>query len=105
MGLVYSNSNFSGGTADKNEALALVAIQYSIFTFGRHKTDLTTSAVYLASLTESGHYRVDVDAQLRVKLFRDFYVSFNLYENFDNDPPPGGAESDFGVSTSLGWSF
>ena len=31
-----------------------------------------------------------------------FYWSVNLYQDFDNEPPPGASENDFGVSTSWG---
>jgi len=104
-GIVYSNSVFLGDTPSRNEILALTGLQYSLFTFGTHKTNLTTAFYVLPSLTESGHYRLELDSEFRVKLFSEFYWSINLYENFDNNPPPGGSDNDFGVSTSLSWSY
>lgn len=104
-GVVYANSVFLGDTPGRNEILALTGLQYSLFTFGHHKTTLTTAFYVLPSLTDSGHFRLELNSDLRVKLFSDFYWSLSLYENFDNNPPPGGADNDFGVSTSLGWTF
>jgi hypothetical protein len=105
VGFVYSNAKFAGPTLNRNEILAITGLRYSLFTFGRHKTSSSTRLEFLPSLTESGHVRLDLNAQLKVKLFSDFYWSLNLYENFDNDPPLGGAQNDFGISTSLGWTF
>jgi len=76
-----------------------------LFTFGHHKTNLTSALYFLPSLTESGHVRLELSTDFRVELFSDFYWSLNLFESFDNDPPPGGADNDFEVSTSLGWTF
>jgi hypothetical protein len=104
-GVVYSNSLFTGSTPSRNEMLAITGLRYSLFTFGAHKTTFTTFFSFLPSLTESGHLRLDLESRLRIKLFSDFYWSLDLYENFDNDPPLGGAQSDFGLSTSLGWTF
>ncbi len=105
VGFVYSNTRFTGSTPTRNEILAIAGLRYSLFTFGGHKTSFSTRFEFLPSLTESGHVRLDLNAQLRVKLFSNFHWSLDLYENFDNDPPLGGAQNDFGLSTSLGWTF
>jgi hypothetical protein len=105
LGAAYSNTTFDGGAPARNEILALTGFQYAFFTFGQHKTTLSTSAYFLPSLSNWGHVRLDLNARFRVKLFRDFYWSVDLYENYDNNPPPGGAENDSGGSASLAWSF
>ena len=104
-GAVYSRSNFSDETSARNEVLLLAGVRYDLYTFGRHKTDFSTSFSVLPSLTQSGHFRLGLDSNFRIQLFQDFYLNFNLFDSFDNEPPPGGAENDFGVSTSVGWSF
>jgi hypothetical protein len=105
LGVAYSNTTFDGGAPARNEILALTGFQYAFFTFGQHKTTMSTSAYVLPSLSDWGHVRLDLNARLRVKLFRDFYWSVDVYENYDNDPPPGGAENDSGGSASLAWTF
>jgi hypothetical protein len=85
--------------------MAVAGVQYYLYTFGDHETDLTTTFYVLPSLTRSGHVRLELESDFRVELLSDFYWSVNLFESFDNDPPPGGADNDFGVTTSVGWSF
>jgi hypothetical protein len=104
-GMVYSNTRYQGDSPVRNEVLARLGLRYSFFTFGHHKTSLGVSLYVLPSLNDWGHLRLDLNAQLRVKLFRDFYWSADAYENYDNDPPPGGAENDSGASSSLAWTF
>jgi len=84
LGTVYSRSNFSDGAPDRSDLLLLTGIQYDLFTFGSHKTNIGTSFFFLPSLTQSGHIRLELDSNLRVKLFRDFYWSLNVFDNFDN---------------------
>jgi hypothetical protein len=104
-GLGYSNSIFVSDTPARNELMAVAGVQYYLYTFGDHETDLTTTFYVLPSLTRSGHVRLELESDFRVELLSDFYWSVNLFESFDNDPPPGGADNDFGVTTSVGWSF
>ena len=104
-GIGYSNSILVGSTPSRNELLALAGVQHYLFTFGHHKTDLTTSFYVLPSLTESGHFRLEFQSDYRIKPFSDFYWNLNVFDSFDNDPPPGGARNDSGVTTSLQWSF
>jgi hypothetical protein len=58
------------------------------------------------SLTESGRWRVDVNAKFRQELVEDFFIDVSFYGNYDTDPPTLGADnSDYGVVMSLGYSF
>lgn len=82
-----------------------VGLRYSFFTFGHHKTSFSTAVYVLPSLSDWGHVRLAAKGRLRVKLFRDFYWSVDVYENYDNRPSQVGAENDFGASSSLAWAF
>jgi hypothetical protein len=104
-GVAYSNTTFLDETPSTNEILARLGLRYAFFTFGRHKTSLSTSLYALPSLSEWGHFRLNLDGRFRVKLFRDFYWSLDVYENYDNHPSGGSVENDFGGSSSLAWSF
>jgi hypothetical protein len=49
--------------------------------------------------------RMQATSDLRIKLAKDLYWGFHLYENFDSKPPISANKNDLGVSTSLGWKF
>ena len=43
---------------------------------------------------------------LRREIISDFYLDLSFYQTYDSDPPDAEAEStDYGVITSLGYSF
>ena len=44
-------------------------------------------------------------SDLNIKIAKDFYWGFHLYENFDSKPPVQADKNDLGISTSLGWKF
>jgi len=62
--------------------------------------------VLFPSLTESGRYRTDSSVSLRREIVSDFFLDLSFYYTYDSDPPDALAEtSDYGVVTSLGYSF
>jgi hypothetical protein len=105
VGVAYSHTAYDGATPARDEVLARTGLRYAFFTFGRHRTTLSTTLYVLPSLSDWGHLRLDFAARARVKLFGDFYWSLDVYENYDNRPPPGDSENDFGGSASLALSF
>ena len=45
------------------------------------------------------------NTDLRIKLVKDLYLGFHLYENYDSKPPVRAEKNELGASTSLGWKF
>jgi hypothetical protein len=78
----------------------------SYFTYDRPKTNLDVNVQYFPSLSNLGRHRLQVDAALKRELLKDFFVSFNLFDTFDNRPPnPAADRNDVGIVFSLGWSY
>ncbi|MCU0988709.1 MAG: hypothetical protein MUE63_03745, partial [Xanthomonadales bacterium] len=58
------------------------------------------------SLTEWGRWRVNFTTDFRLELVSDFFWKLGLYASYDNDPISiDAASSDYGISSSLGYSF
>jgi hypothetical protein len=58
------------------------------------------------SLSDWWRIRVELNAAVKRELFHDFYIKLSPFESFDSDPrEEGAAESDWGITTSLGWSY
>ncbi len=50
--------------------------------------------------------RGQFDARIRREIVDDLFLDLVLYSTYDSDPPSGtDVKSDYGVITSLGWSF
>jgi hypothetical protein len=86
------------------EAMFLFTTSY--YTYDRPKTTLDISLQYYPSLSDPGRHRVQFDAGVKRELWKDFYVSLNGYNSYDNRPPnPTADTNDVGVVVSLGWSY
>ena len=49
--------------------------------------------------------RMQATSDLRIKIVKDLWWGFHIYENYDSKPPVRADKNDLGVSTSLGWKF
>lgn len=85
---------------------ALATFRTSFYTYDRPKTELNVSFDYYPSLSNLGRQRIQLDADVRRELFKDLFISFNLYNSYDNRPPnPEANTNDIGFVLSIGWSY
>jgi putative salt-induced outer membrane protein YdiY len=105
-GIAATREWATGEAANQTSLEALLGVDWRIFDFATPKTNLTARAVLYPSLTESGRYRTDSSVSLRREIISDFYFDLSFYLSYDSEPPDELAESsDYGVVTSLGYSF
>lgn len=84
----------------------LLALKTSYYTYDRPKTQLDATFQYYPSLSNWGRQRLQLDTALKRELWKDFFVSANVYDTFDSAPPqPESSRNDLGVSFSIGWSY
>lgn len=106
VGLAITNE-WSTGEEDSQKSIeGLIGGTWRIFKFNTPKVSLNTTAILYPSITESGRYRTNFNLSLRREIISDFYLDLSLYQTYDSDPPDIDAETtDYGVTTSLGYSF
>lgn len=79
---------------------------YSKFKFNDSELDLKVDLGLFPSLTESGRWRAELNSRLRYKLTDDLTWDLTFYGSRDSrEQADGGANSDVGVTNSLGYSF
>jgi putative salt-induced outer membrane protein YdiY len=106
VGLVASQEWATGATGDQTSLEGLLGVDWRVFDFATPTTSLTAKLSLYPSLTESSRYRTDASISLRREIISDFYIDLSLYQTHDSDPPdPTAEKSDYGVITSLGYSF
>ena len=98
------------GTADTSQvtqsAEGVFRVNYSLFKYTSPKSDINTTLTYFPSLTEDGRHRIDFDIKFRYELVKDFYIDLSYYTNYDSKPATeGAAKADFGIITSIAWSY
>ena len=104
-GIVGTRENYSEsiGTPKSTNADAIVGADFVTFRF--NSADIRSRFSLFPSLTTPGRQRMQVTSDLRIKIVKDLWWGFHLYENFDSKPPVRADKNDLGVSTSLGWKF
>ena len=104
-GLAVDREYDTDGSNDTNlEGVARV--DFSMFRYDSPKTDLTTAMTVFPSLTQSGRVRSEFNINFRHELISDFFWDLSAYNSYDSEPPTEDAsKNDYGIVTSLGWSF
>jgi len=58
------------------------------------------------NLTNWGRVRSELDVSASREIVKDFTLFLSFYDSFDSDPAdPTAAKNDYGLVTSLGWTF
>jgi len=91
------------GQPKTTNADAITGADFVTFRFNR--TDIRSRFSLFPSLTTPGRMRLQATSDLRIKIVKDLWWGFHVYENFDSKPPVRADQNDLGVSTSLGWKF
>ena len=104
-GVVGTRENYSTsiGTPRSTNADALAGVDFTTFRF--KTTDIRSRLSLFPSLTTPGRMRLQASSDLHIKIVKDLYWGFHVYENFDSRPPVRADKNELGVSTSLGWKF
>ncbi len=84
----------------------VLGASYDVFRARSPELDLSTSLRVYPSLTESGRVRSEFNLRFRWEMVKDFFWQMDYYDSRDNKPSTEDASNnDYGISTSLGWSF
>ena len=85
---------------------AISTTTLSVFTYDYPTTGIDVSLLVFPSLDDPGRVRLNADSKVKRELFKDFFVSFTVYDAFDNRPKSLSAkQNDVGGSLSFGYTF
>jgi len=107
MGGLVANQEKTIASMTTSENLeATLGTQVKWFKYRHPKIDITSGLDLYPSLTSFGRVRLEYDLSAKYELISDLYLNVQLYENFDNEPTKGGnAKNDWGIITSIGYTF
>lgn len=89
--------------ADQNVIEVLGAVEWDWFDIGADFQFLIDARTYVAP--DTGRVRFDLQSSLRRDITSNYYLSLNVYESYNSDPPEELRKSDLGVSLTFGRSF
>jgi hypothetical protein len=103
-GLDVNAEDTTDGSQDSLELFG--TLEYLLYKFQGSTTNLAFSTTIFPSLTDSRRVRTQVSTKLRQELFDNFFWGLTFYATSDNQPPLGAlSKNDYGLITSVGWSF
>jgi uncharacterized protein DUF481 len=105
-GVVWNREHYSPGatvvpTADSAELV--LGTQLNFFRF--KTTNILATANVYPSMTDPGRVRFDLNTSLKLRIAKDLYWNFGYYLNVDSRPPQSLSKTDYGSTSSLGWTF
>ena len=68
-------------------------------------TGIDFSSYVYPGLFELERWRVESDLVFRVEIIDDLNFNVTTYYRFNNEPPEGVDESDFGITFGIGWTY
>ena len=105
-GLKVSEEDNIDVAEDTTSLEAYGKLEWDWFHYDSPEWDLSTEFELIPSLTEQGRVRYEFDTTVKWEIFKDFYWSIELYDNFDNQSKSeGAAEHDYGVITSISYDL
>lgn len=100
------SQEYDVGDEERTEFESVLGVQYSYFSFDAPEAQLDASLNLIPSLSQLGRIRGEADLTSSYEIVDDLYFAVTFYGSYDSDPPPtANSQSDFGVTTSLGYSF
>lgn len=104
-GLAYTREDFQGEDQQDSAELVL-GTQYSFFRYDSPEASIDAMLNVYPSLTENGRVRSEGKLRSRYEIVNDLFFEVSLYGSFDSDPgEQAESNSDYGLTTSLGYSF
>ena len=104
-GLAYDREDFESQPI-QNSLEGVLSTQYSFFQYDTPKRSIDLGLSVFPSLTESGRVRAEADIGWKIELVEDFFFDLSFYGSYDSDADPAASSnSDYGVVTSLGYTF
>ena len=105
-GLSGNQEQSAGVAADVYNLEAFFSLGFEMFRYDSPKTDIKSEMTAYPNLTTWGRVRSELDLSARREIAKDFFLSLSLYDSYDSEPADAAAQkNDYGLVTSIGWSF
>ena len=102
-GLIASREFRTDDVSNQLEAYA--GAGFAWFQHRFPKTDIRTDVLVFPSLTDSGRVRTNWDVSVAREIIEDLSLDLSVYYTTDNRPPDEASQDDWGIVTSIEYTF
>jgi len=105
-GLVFNQEKSTEGVSSGTLTELFGQLEMNFFRFAKPKINLLLAQSFYYSLSESGRFRNDGTITVDWEIFKNFYLNFGPYNNYDSKPPvKDGPSFDYGVVFGINYKF
>jgi len=102
--LVATRESFTGSDDSETQAEGKLQIRYLSRRLDPDASLSFTTNIF-PLLDNFSQYRAETDISLKREFVKDLFFEVLLYHSYVSEPPTGAESGDYGVTTSLGYSF
>ena len=103
---LLGNQETSTDQVSTNNLEVKLQTNYRYFIFHHPELSINTDATIYPSLSVEGRVRAIVNIKAKIEIMKDLFFNLTFYDNFDSDPLTADAsKNDFGITTSISYSF
>ena len=103
-GVQGARSNYTGVDASETQAEGRVQLRYQRRSLVPESSFTFTSRIF-PLLEDLGRFRAEADVSFRREIVEDFFLEFEIGYDYVSDSATGAANSDYTMTTSVGYSF
>lgn len=106
IGLLGNNEQTIDSAYSSYNIEGLLSLQYKWFKYRHPKIDVNSGLNFYPSFSVPGRIRLDYELNAKFEIVTDLFFSISLYDNYDSKHSGSdSARNDWGVITSIGYSF
>jgi hypothetical protein len=106
VGLAVNHETVDASAENRANLLGVAGLDWRIYRFSVPETTLTSSLKVFPYLTDFGRVRARMDVSLQRKFTRSLSLNLSVFDDYDSSPPGTRVvTNDFGIVTSLGYTF
>ena len=104
-GMTFNRETSTSGTISGLLLEVPITFLFNFFKYRKPNLQISSGQNVYFSLSQKGRIRYSNDTKFSWELVKDFWLTLNPYANFDNQPPEGNSNFDYGVALSLTFKF
>ena len=104
-GLAFNQEKSTAGTTSGLLLEIPVGTRFNFFKYQNPNVQITSTQTVFFSLSQKGRVRFSSNTTFSWELIKNFRLNINPYASYDNQPPEGNSNYDYGVAFSLAFTF
>jgi hypothetical protein len=104
-GIAFNQEKSTAGVSSGTLLEIPVGIRFNFFKYRQPNIQINSTQTVFFSLSQRGRKRFNSNTSFSWELIKNFRININPYLTYDNQPPEGNSNYDYGASIGLTLTF